>query len=652
MSVNWGLLGIIFLVIVVLFTLATVVVMYIRHWASRNEMAVETKGEGTYFKRYIPESQARQDHQMLAQKRDDQAGKMHRIKFALTAGIASLLVLAVSVSLYVNRDKLAGKIELTQAELNSIATIHHDWNEIRAEVLPDLDKELASLATVGLVFITPAHEYTDKRLNILHDNARSQWKEFADKHHLDTAECHWQELVVCQNTYDNWIYIVTPGDWQIAKLGALMRAGNSVLFYGPPLQIARQIAATQPVQKHFDLFGLKFKPFVETTDNKLALVGDQELTLGFDAGVILDVGNDHNFYTATSIKPQAISIDSSHRSGGEIKTRMYAQTIGNGRFVWMDFLPNADMYAESLDRKYFDAIIASTFRYLQKHSYQSIATWPNGMQFAAIMEEDTEDKFHLAEPVSDFFAENNYPVTWYMLANEAQYNRALTRKLSESGQVACHGDNHQAFTLNDTRMQHERIARCRKVIQEITGKEVTTFRPPQEKHNGYTLDALINNRINSYIAEHGVDRFVPTIRVSRVSGEKLVSIPRMVTDDYELWNDMKADQSTSERIASNEIDFVETVGGLYMFSFHTQFMDNEGNFAAVRYIANLLDRKKAFFATARDISDWWTVRMKLVQGKPVEQKQLARFLPVMLRVDKQGKLSSKRYQPRLYAHNK
>ncbi len=640
LGVNWSLLLIVILVLTVIAVVGAMAIYYIRHWAARQQSNPVQAGTGKYFQQYIPEEIALKQQSLSVQQHQQKLSRITFQRKLVTALLVAIFTLGVGTGLYVNRDKLAARIDLTEAEKANLVMTHHEWQKLHPEQLPVLAQQLASLRQKGFVLLGDAiAEESSPQTSFSRQQrkASTTWQDFATAHHIQTTTCSWQDLPECQQVYQGWVFVVLPDFWQARKLDNLLQSGASVILYDAPFQVAKK--------GHYALYDLSFQRQIDHTASVLSLVADKELTLGFDAGSILDVQSASHNYAVTSNQPQAIAIDPSRVAGGTVRTRLYAQALNRGRLVWMDFSPNVEDHTAELEPERFNPLIASIFRYLNKTPYQGIATWPQGKQFAAIMEEDTEDMFQNAERVRAFFAEHHYPITWYMLSNEAQINRDLTRKLGEMGEVACHGDNHHPFSLSSTSLQHERMARCRKVIAEITGKQVFTFRPPEEKFNGSTLDAMLNTGITHYIAENGVDRFVPVIMKSTVNGKELVSIPRMVTDDFLLWDGMKADAATTQQLLEQEVQYVEKLGGLYMFSFHTQFMQDDEKFAAIKYLANRLDQKQAYFQTAGMISRWWKIRSRLIAGLPVNTADIELFKPVMLKVGSTGKVSGYAWQP-------
>ena len=639
MNINWQVLSVIILTMVVLMALAVVVVSYVRHWAARHEINESNLGEGKYFKRYVSK-QDQAVHQARQAKIIEQKKKsIQRIKRLATGGFIASLLVGTGITLYVNRDNLATDITLTDEEISRLDSTHHHWKNIYPEHIPSLTQQLEKIKGNGLVLLSNKKTTGNLAYDRIKANARMVWEQFAEEHDITSVDCDWSQLQACLSYNQGAIFVLLPDFWQANTIQKMLASGASVLAYDAPLQVA-----DPQKDNHFSIFDLTFSPASDKSHSVFALVGDKELSLGFDAGTIVDIESYSHFYKATSSRPQALAIDSSHIAGGnDLQTRLYAKAMGDGRLVWLDFSPNQTDHTDGINTEYFDGVLASVFRYLNKETYQSIATWPQAKPFAALIEEDTEDQFAEAERVSDFFLENNYPITWFMLSNLAQKNRALVRKLAESGQVACHGDNHRAFTLNDAMLQTERMALCQKMLLEITGKLAVSFRPPQEKHSDGTLDAMVNNGFTHYIANHGVDRFVPIIMRSKETGKELISVPRMVNDDFALWVEMEAGERLSKRVTSQEINYVKAVNGLYMFSFHSQFMSEDKYFSVVQHVANNVHKAGAYFATAQDISSWWKLRTQLMTGGEVNSADERKYKPMLLSVGASGKLQSQPY---------
>lgn len=303
----------------------------------------------------------------------------------------------------------------------------------------------------------------------------------------------------------------------------------------------------------------------------------------------------------------------------------------------MDFAPIGDEHPH-VTPYYLHSLLAAVFRYMDGEPYSAWANWPEAKPFAALLEEDTEDRYENARHVAEYFKQKQYPITWYALSDEAQKNRKLTRLLATTGEIACHGDNHMDFTLQDRATQHQRIARCRKVMQELTGQPVVSFRPPREDHNIDTFHAMANTGIRQFIAEVSGDRFTPIAYGHPDDELALISIPRMNSDDYLLWDELKLADKASSLQLKQEMEWIKNIGGLFMFSFHSQYMNNHKHLQTVKDLADHIHQSGAFFATTRDIAEWWRFRMQLQKYGAHNKALFKKFRPVLLRVNTAGKL--------------
>jgi len=70
-------------------------------------------------------------------------------------------------------------------------------------------------------------------------------------------------------------------------------------------------------------------------------------------------------------------------------------------------------------------------------------------------------------------------------------------------------------------------------------------------------------------------------------------------------------------------------------------MGDADHIGIVDYTAQELLDRKAFFATASDIAQWWRVRADLISGKTVDHGLIERYGPVSLSVTADGELVRK-----------
>ena len=617
----------------------TALMFYVRHWAARQTQEVPSTQftEGRFLKRYIPPP--------LRPTYDKERASRIRRTFIRRRTVARLLNITIVLialvvaggALDINRYRLMPPIDLSVKEVMWLQTVNSSWSPLPTHGLPSMKQRVAALRKRGIVIVAgradQEQEINGQRLTAM---AEEHWQNFIDRWNISYRRCDWNDLSACLGES---IGIVMPGPWRLEELDRALQNGASLILYGPPASVLTE-------HRTLTWEGLTFKPFSNGSERHIALRGDQLLTLGFDAGLILVADRAFKGYRVFSDAPQAIGISSSREVGGDVDTRVYAKGIGKGgRLVWMDYAPDKLDQPPNIDVRNLDAFNAAVFRYLLGETYSGWAMWPQGKHFAGMISEDSEDKFQYAERVLDMVQTHNFPITWFMLSNEAQRNRGLTQRMAEVGEVACHGDSHSPFPLDDLQTQTERLARCIKVVKTITGHTPRGFRPPEERYNGDTINAVASRNMSYYFSEAGIDRMVPVIMRENGGTRELVSLPRMGADDYEMWHRLKLDGEESRLRAESELKWVSTVGGFLPFDFHTQYMDKKEHLEVVEYYGRRFQQPDCFFGTASQIADWWRVRANLTNDEPVTKEVAAKYQPVRLQVDAHGKLTREQAEP-------
>lgn len=632
---NWGIVLLALVFLTVFFLISVSLLLYLRHWSARHGAAFPMDTEGRYFKRYIPD-QLRPEYDSRRHGRHHSTTTRRRSWLVVPAALLVVsLALTLSVSsLTQNSDLFLKPIDITRTESERLNFAHHEWHRDIDDSLPDMSAVLAAWKHGG--FIVP---YDKRDLDWLHQGVNlrryslKHWYSFSSRHQLPITYCDWSELSRFMGLFRERIVLVLPGFWDFRRLNAAIRNGANVLVYGPPAQLFSG-TDNKPIRWH----GLEFEKTLKGPDGAMALRGDQVLTLGFDAGLVLNVYSPFSGFRATSASPQALAIGADSKPIAEPETRLYATAAGKGRLVWTDFAPNPQNHSPEINVTRLNAVMASIFRYFSRHPYSTVSTWPQARTFAGLIEQDTEHEFENAESVIEMLQGTGYPISWYVLSNEALKHRQLVRDMAAMGEIACHGDTHQSFTESDRREQTIRIARCQKVLTELTGARPLAFRPPREEHGTTTLDAIANNGMTHFIASNASDRSVPEILVSHRRSPSLVSIPRLVSDDFEMWHTRSLDYADTVGLMDKELAWSRQVGGLYAYSFHTQYMDRQEHRDAILYLGKKLSQANVYFANSRDIADWWRLRRALQRGEPVDADQLERFKPTLLTVNARGQL--------------
>lgn len=615
-------------VFVMLMAILAASVFYVRHWSQRQQrLTDELITEGHYFKRYVPPALRENiDGQRRLHLKNIQR-HVRLLRFGIVSITGGLGMAVVLVAVISNWGWISW-IDLTPQEIQNLDYSKHVWVRESSEHLPKINVFMPILKSRGVTLIGDrSTEIWNAVGTDMTNVAREQWLRFLEKYAIRARQCSWEQISSCG---EEGVYIVLPGKWIRKDIDALIKRGSNILFYGPPVQVFGQ-------RQQLEYYGMQFKQRSATMKSLLTLAGDHQLTLGFDAGTALEVDSTFPGYMVKSSDPQAIGLSYGRYLGGDMQTRLYARSIDNSRLAWMDFSPNLDDHVTALNAEQFNGVVAAIFRFLLRYEYAAWATWPDGKQFAAMISEDTEDDFTRAKRLIDVVKDYKIPITWFILSNQAQLHRGLTRDLAQMGEVACHGDSHANFTDNDSVVQIRRVARCSKVLRTITGVTPLAFRPPREEFNDSTLDAIANNGMTHYFAEAATDRAVPSIMRMRGGNKTMVSLPRNNSDDYELWHTRKLNYQDSIATADHELFWAGTLGGFFVFDFHTQFIDDD-HLKVIEHYAEELNRKGVFLGTSADIANWWRMRNRLVRGEKLDAEDGTTFSPVLLRVKQDGNI--------------
>jgi len=130
----------------------------------------------------------------------------------------------------------------------------------------------------------------------------------------------------------------------------------------------------------------------------------------------------------------------------------------------------------------------------------------------------------------DLYAKYEVKTTFFFIADFARDCPEIVKMIQPYGhEVACHGLTHnhkQAFDIMSLEDQIRHLVEAKKILEDIAGEEVVSFRAPALRVNEFTPQALVETgfKIDSSVAPQRMDMFM-----SLGSRKKLVWLkaPRM-----------------------------------------------------------------------------------------------------------------------------
>lgn len=236
---NWSLIAMMLLVFMIALVVATTAILFIRHWANRtpDTQLSQENSEGNFFIRYTPTAAQPIDHQ-AHQRRSGRFRKpaQHLLSMSIILGILGLLGAAT----YMNRDKLAAPINLTEQDLQQLSTKAYQWEQKDSQILPELAiyTERLRRKKQGLILINPSptKAWPDLTGNLARQ-AQWHWDTFAQDHDLPIKHCDWLTFKQCRKGHEDWVNVLLPGLWDHSGIQQHLEQGIKLIAYGPPLQV-------------------------------------------------------------------------------------------------------------------------------------------------------------------------------------------------------------------------------------------------------------------------------------------------------------------------------------------------------------------------------------------------------------------------------
>lgn len=114
----------------------------------------------------------------------------------------------------------------------------------------------------------------------------------------------------------------------------------------------------------------------------------------------------------------------------------------------------------------------------------------------------------------DLYAKYNAKATFFFIADYVEQCPEVVKMILPYGhEVACHGYTHehtQAFDVMSLEQQIDHLSRAKKILEDISGQEVVSFRAPALRVNQYTPQVLIETgfKIDSSVAPQRCDMFM------------------------------------------------------------------------------------------------------------------------------------------------
>jgi peptidoglycan/xylan/chitin deacetylase (PgdA/CDA1 family) len=220
---------------------------------------------------------------------------------------------------------------------------------------------------------------------------------------------------------------------------------------------------------------------------------------------------------------------------------------------------------------------------------------------------DTEEGFAAAGRAADLFESIHFPLTFFVLASEAEKHREVLARIARSGEIQSHAELHVGFEGLPAAEQLARLRASRSTLARLGVPAPIAFRPPYESFDAETVPAASAAGFTIFVADK--EHLSAAPRVLELAGRTLVQLPRGVADDFEIFEKQHL-QTPADVLRVTQIDLgqMHAIGGLYYFSFHTQFFQREERLQALKSLALAARARGAWETTPSALARHWLAR--------------------------------------------
>ncbi len=137
----------------------------------------------------------------------------------------------------------------------------------------------------------------------------------------------------------------------------------------------------------------------------------------------------------------------------------------------------------------------------------------------------------------ELYARYDAKATFFFIADFAKDFPEIVKMIQPYGhEVACHGythDHRQAFDVMSLEEQVKHLSDAKKILEDISGEEVISFRAPALRVNEFTPQALVETgfKIDSSVAPQRIDMFMSLGSKKKLAWLKAPRTPYFVDDE-------------------------------------------------------------------------------------------------------------------------
>lgn len=398
---------------------------------------------------------------------------------------------------------------------------------------------------------------------------------------------------------------------QIKNLSGLLSGGASIILVG--MVGGKGLDGTPRVSLSEQWFDLRAPlDYIPKESAYLAARGGTILALGNEPGYRFEFDWEGRYTLARTIHAQAINVDWSlypYPDRAEPANNAVAalRTVGKSRLIWFGVNPDAVITETPEQKKLLRNTMVNVLKWAARRPVAAACHWPGCHLSAAVVTADVEDKFGNGDAIALALHNEKAKGSFFLVGSMAPEYPEVVAALAQNGEIGTHSMKHESFKDLPFSDQLAELNQGKLILMDLGVSNVQGFRPPMEQFDDNTLRAVAAAGLGFLYGNLLYDRAYPIIK--RANGSNIYQFARIVPDDYNLVVELKvADMAAYRKEYVKELVRLNELGGLFPFSFHTNYLALQDSVDVVRSMIKIIKKKKILLATFGDLIRWMEAR--------------------------------------------
>jgi peptidoglycan/xylan/chitin deacetylase (PgdA/CDA1 family) len=285
-------------------------------------------------------------------------------------------------------------------------------------------------------------------------------------------------------------------------------------------------------------------------------------------------------------------------------------TRGKARVVYFGF-ELRDVVPRAWNRAVLRLLVRNSVAWAGRLPQAWIEPWPDGRRAAAVFAQDVEAQFANARYALDSLRAVGVPGTFFLTSRFALRNRRLSRALAAAGEVGTHSEDHRRLGGAPGELQRERLRTTQRELARLLGAPVAGLRPPEEQFDTATMAAWLAAGGRYLFGVNDARAAAPELL--RIGQDTLVLVGRISGDDFAMAGFGKDGETHfMTTLFLNELSQMRALGGLYLFSYHSQLLARPELVPVLARVARQVAADSSIWAaTTGEVAGWWRERAAL-----------------------------------------